>query len=124
MAPTYAPSDASVSDDLRDYDIISDAGPPSLESSLADFGSAMPSTPREIPPSAEARSRFDTAAMGAEDVQAAVQRTVRTKSGAGNGNGNGNGTGTVRRSMSRDPAERERTVRVYVDGVFDVLHVG
>lgn len=123
MAPTYAPSDASVSDDLRDYDIISDAGPPSLESSLADFGSAMPSsTPREIPPSAEARSRFDTAAMGAEDVQAAVQRTVRTKSGAGNGNGNG--TGTVRRSMSRDPAERERTVRVYVDGVFDVLHVG
>lgn len=120
MAPTYAPSDASVSDDLRDYDVISDAGPPSLESSLADFGSTLPSTPREIPPSAEARSRFDTAAMGAEDVQAAVQRTARTKSGAGNGNG----TGTVRRSMSRDPAERERTVRVYVDGVFDILHVG
>lgn len=120
MAPTYAPSDASVSDDLRDYDVISDAGPPSLESSLADFVSTLPSTPREIPPSAEARSRFDTAAMGAEDVQASVQRTVRTKSGAGNGNG----TGTVRRSMSRDPAERERTVRVYVDGLFDVLHVG
>ena len=110
MAPNYPPSEASVSDDLGEYDVISDAG---LESSLTDLGFALP---REIPPSSEAKKLFETSTLSTDDVQAYTQRLLRTKSGTGEG------AGTVRRGISHDLSDR--TVRVYVDGVFDNLNVG
>ncbi|KAL5478684.1 hypothetical protein ACEPAI_1961 [Sanghuangporus weigelae] len=123
MAPTYEPSEpASVSDDLNDYDVISDHDPRSLESSIADLRLESPSVaavvrpPRELPPSEEAKIMFESAAYSAEDVQAYVQRSVV-----------GPGKGAVRhreRSRSRGPGEREKTFRVYVDGIFDTFHVG
>ncbi|OCB87955.1 hypothetical protein A7U60_g4912 [Sanghuangporus baumii] len=124
MAPTYEPSEpASVSDDLNDYDVISDHDPRSLESSIADLRLESPSVapvvrpPRELPPSEEAKIMFETAAYSAEDVQAYIQRSVV-----------GPGKGAVRRperSRSRGPGEqREKTFRVYVDGIFDTFHVG
>ncbi|THH08766.1 hypothetical protein EW145_g2482 [Phellinidium pouzarii] len=115
MAPnpsaTYALSEtASASDDLNDYDVISDADPRSLDSSIADLDSNSGARPaREIPASDEAKNRYETATMTTEDVQAFVRRSIR-----------GPGPST-RRSRSR---EREKTFRVYVDGIFDTLHVG
>lgn len=101
----------SVNDDLRDYDVISDSTPRSLESSIADLDSptlAGTRPAREIPPTAEARRVFETSAYTPEEIRAYVQRNVVTS----------------RRSRSRDPSEREKAIRVYVDGVFDVLHAG
>ena len=128
---TYEPSEpASISDDLTDldYDVISDHDPRSLESSIADLRLESPSvapifarTPRELPPTEEAKLMFETSALSAEDIQAYVQRSVV-----------GPGKGAVRRPSERSRSrgaggttvEREKTFRVYVDGVFDTLHVG
>ncbi|KAI5117101.1 hypothetical protein M0805_009728 [Coniferiporia weirii] len=122
MAPnpsaTYTPSEAaSVSDDLNDYDVISDADPRSLESSIADldstFGPGVRAV-REIPASEEAKTQYETAAMTAEDVRAFVQRSVKSAMSAQ----------PTQRSRSRGPGEREKTYRVYVDGTFDIFHAG
>lgn len=123
MAPSYAPSEpASVSDDLNDYDVISDADPRSLDSSIADLRLDSPTVgpnagarpARELPLSDEARTLYETAGLSPEDIQAYVQRTV-----------SGPGKGAVRRpSRSRGCGERERSFRIYVDGIFETLHVG
>lgn len=104
--PTYALSEAT-SDDLRDYDVIS-AGQQSLESSIADLDQdSLHLTPHEPPAAPAAKEAFDTAALTAEEIQAYVQKAVN---------------GASKRNRTSDPAER--TVRVYVDGVFDVFNAG
>ncbi|KAK0188757.1 hypothetical protein F5146DRAFT_1104235 [Armillaria mellea] len=89
---------SSVSDDFSDYDVISNSG---LDSSLADLSLAM----SEPPPAQAARDRFDTATLSPEDIQ----KWTRESEGK-----------TKRRGSSAD----QRTVRVYVDGVFDIFGVG
>ncbi|KAI0367039.1 hypothetical protein BV20DRAFT_971145 [Pilatotrama ljubarskyi] len=89
-------------DDLADYDVISD-GPRSLESSIADLGQAPNAkfTGAEPAPLPAAREKFDTVALTPDDIQAYVQRSLGTpKSGRG---------------------DEARTWRVYVDGVFGPL---
>ncbi|EJD04683.1 uncharacterized protein FOMMEDRAFT_104848 [Fomitiporia mediterranea MF3/22] len=122
MPAAYAPSEpASISDDLNDYDVISDNDPRSLESSIADLridsptvAAPAPRPPREVPPSEDAKALFETARLSADDVQALVQKTVT-----------GPGKGAVGpRSRSRSRSEREKSFRLYVDGVFDSVHVG
>lgn len=95
---TMAMDASSVSDDFSDYDVISNSG---LDSSLADLSLAM----SEPPPAQAARDRFDTATLSPEDIQ----KWTRDSEGK-----------TKRRSSSAD----QRTVRVYVDGVFDIFGVG
>ncbi len=115
--PNYALSDSqSTIDDLLDYDVISDPGRLSLDSSIADLTDfSLRVTLHEVPPSAEANSTFETVALTANDIQDYVSRNIRAR-----------GSSTRRRdgrSRSRGPQERERTYRIYVDGVFDVLDV-
>ncbi|KAI0675507.1 hypothetical protein C8Q78DRAFT_964006 [Trametes maxima] len=83
-------------DDLADYDVISD-GPRSLESSIADLGLASRPAGSEPAPLPAAREKFDTAGLTAEDIQGHVQRAVGAAAG------------------------EARTWRVYVDGVFGPL---
>ncbi|KAH8115133.1 hypothetical protein DFH11DRAFT_147640 [Phellopilus nigrolimitatus] len=111
---TYALSEAaSASDDLNDYDVVSDPDPRSLDSSIADLDTSLSGSRRlrELPASDEAKSLYETAAMDAEDVQTLVDKSVK-------------GYKRSARSRSRGRGEREKTIRVYVDGVFDILHVG
>ncbi|KAI8996546.1 hypothetical protein BD414DRAFT_478352 [Trametes punicea] len=87
-------------DDLADYDVISD-GPRSLESSIADLGQAPKFAGGEPAPLPSAREKFDTVGLTAEDIQAYVQRSLGASWGA--------------------RADEPRTWRVYVDGVFGPL---
>lgn len=82
-------------DDLADYDVISD-GPRSMESSIADLGQAPKYAGGEPAPLPAAREKFDTVGLTAEDIQAHVQRSLGAQPDA-------------------------RTWRVYVDGVFGPL---
>lgn len=93
------------SDDLADYDIISD-GHRSLDSSIADLGLADRSTPemKEPPPSQAARDRFGTPALTPEDIQTYVQRTLEASG----------------RRLDSDL----RVIRVYADGTFDPMNAG
>ncbi|KZT10093.1 uncharacterized protein LAESUDRAFT_722245 [Laetiporus sulphureus 93-53] len=89
-------------DDLADYDIISE-GHRSLESSIADLGHVESSAAiREPSPSRAARERFDTVGLSASEIQAHVQKAVPSAAVAW-------------RTSEGEP----RTVRVYVDGIFD-----
>lgn len=141
MSKRYEPSEtASASDDLNDYDVISDTDPRSLESSVADLRLDSPAlnpsaaaststwlssaynTPshthtrsvREPKVADDAKRLFETAGLSAEDIQANVQRTVV-------GPGKASVNSTVGRKGEKD---RDRAMRVYVDGVFDFINVG
>ncbi|KAI0073265.1 hypothetical protein K474DRAFT_1666816 [Panus rudis PR-1116 ss-1] len=89
------------SDDLADYDVISD-GTRSLESSIADLGLAERREIYEPPPSQTAKEKFITPALTATDIQAYVQKALEA---------------------SGHPIGQSRVVRVYVDGIFDGLNV-
>ncbi|KAI0331441.1 hypothetical protein GY45DRAFT_1322238 [Cubamyces sp. BRFM 1775] len=85
-------------DDLADYDVISD-GPRSLESSIADLGQVPRYSGSEPPPLPSAREKFDTVGLTAEEIQAHVRRSIGAAS----------------------RGDEARTWRVYVDGVFGPL---
>ncbi|KAG6381593.1 hypothetical protein JVT61DRAFT_190 [Boletus reticuloceps] len=103
-------SSSSVLSD-EDYDVISNPGQRSLESSIADFGHIAAQVVREIPPTDAARQALSTASLSSTDIQTWVRGVID----AANVNGR-NGGGSY-------PPDH-RTVRVYVDGVFDVLTAG
>lgn len=90
----------------EDYDVISNPGQRSLESSIADLHHIPALTTYELPPSNAARERFSTVALSPVEIQAYVQNALNA-SGAG-------------KSYPRDHI----TLRVYVDGIFDVLTAG
>ena len=92
------------SDDLADYDIISD-GHRSLESSIADLGLGERVNPElhEPPPSQAAIEQFGTPSLSAEEIRANVRRTLQA-----------NGAHVV----------DDRIVRIYVDGRFDPMNAG
>ncbi|KAF9221351.1 hypothetical protein BS17DRAFT_262756 [Gyrodon lividus] len=91
----------------EDYDVISNPGQRSLESSIADFSHIAVQSIREIPPTEAARETLSTTTLSPADIQAWV-RGVMDSANA--------------RSVSY-PTDN-RAIRVYVDGVFDVLTAG
>ncbi|KAH7929095.1 Nucleotidylyl transferase [Leucogyrophana mollusca] len=97
---------ASVLSD-EDYDVISNPGQRSLESSIADFGHIPSQNIHEPPPSEAVRQKLNTVSLSATDIQTYVRGVVDS---------------SVGRSISY-PVEH-RTMRVYVDGVFDTLTAG
>ena len=107
MRRSFDASSMLSSDDLADYDIISE-GQRSLESSIADLGLVDRVAPevREPPPSQGAQERFGTPTLTPEDIQAYVRRNL-----AGGG----------WREINDDV---RKVVRVYVDGPFDPMNVG
>ena len=86
----------------EDYDVISIPGQRSLESSIADL------SVREIPPTQAACKTLSTASLSPTDIQTWVRGVIDAANG---------------RSGSSYPHEH-RTVRVYLDGVFDTLTAG
>lgn len=95
------------SDDLAEYDIISD-GHRSLDSSIADLGLVdglfAGRQPTEPPPSQAARELFSTPSLSAEDIRSNVRRALQANGG--------------------HVVEDDRIVRVYVDGRFDPMNAG
>ncbi|KAF9071366.1 hypothetical protein BDP27DRAFT_1401517 [Rhodocollybia butyracea] len=89
---------SALSDDLSDYDVISDPGRRSLESSVADL---MLTPASEPPPAQEAYDKFATIRLTANDIQT----NTRLSLGLG---------------ANRD----NRTRRIYVDGAYDGFNAG
>ena len=88
-------------DDFAEYDFVSE-GHRSRESSIADLslGEDRNGVITEPPPSQIARAVFGTPSWNAEDIQAYVQRAL---------------------GLELKP---HKTVRVYVDGLFDPFNAG
>ncbi|KAJ3772217.1 hypothetical protein FB446DRAFT_737266 [Lentinula raphanica] len=103
-----------LSDDLSDYDVISDPGRQSLESSIADLNT-LP-LPSEPIPSQEAYDRFATIRLTANDIRVNTRASlglppvVQSTSAA--------------YKTSQGPGVDNRTRRVYVDGLFDMFNAG
>lgn len=121
----------------EDYDVISNPSQRSLESSIAwdvtiasGHGIASPTSPgpsgspssipgggaghalpREIPPTDAARVALSTVSLAPADIQTYVRNAMEGSAAAG-------------ASASAGYPAAERTVRVYVDGAFDVLDAG
>ena len=99
----------AVFSDDDDYDVISNSGHQSLESSIADISRAVVYEP---PPTSAARSKFEMARATAEEIQENVRRALDASSS---------------RSRSGERPQLfadNRTVRIYVDGTFDMFNVG
>ncbi|KAK7466414.1 hypothetical protein VKT23_005136 [Stygiomarasmius scandens] len=113
--------DASLSgDDLSDYDVISDPGRRSLDSSIADL--MLEHTPPEVKepaPSQAALDKFLPARLSPGDIQS----SVRTHLGLGTAPSASNGNGTLRR-QSHAGMNDFRTRKIYVDGIYDTFNVG
>lgn len=92
----------------EDYDVISNPGQRSLESSIADFGHIAAQGVREIPPTEAAREALSTVSLSSNDIQTWVRSVIDSTNARNGGN---------------YPLDH-RTVRVYLDGVFDVLTAG
>jgi cytidyltransferase-like protein len=88
-----------------DFDIISNPGQKSLESSIADLDHIPKQEVHEPVAAQTALEKFDTVSLTAVDIQAYVRRALDSASG---------------RSVAY-PTEN-RTVRVYVDGTFDMFN--
>lgn len=96
--------DTSVlSDD--DFDIVSNPGQKSLDSSIADLDHVPKQEVHEPAPTQAALTKFDTVRLTAAEIQAYVRKALDSASG---------------QSVAY-PTEH-RTVRVYVDGVFDMFN--
>ncbi|KAG6916126.1 hypothetical protein DXG01_008357 [Tephrocybe rancida] len=93
-----------LSDD--DYDVVSNPGQRSLESSTTDFGHIPAQNIHEPPPSELARNKFDSVSWTATEIQAYVRKSL--------------GIATPTLSSSANECMK----RVYVDGVFDGLNAG
>jgi hypothetical protein len=84
-----------LSDD--DYDVISNPGSSSLDSSMY-----LEETVCELPPSQEAQDRFETVRWNACEIQAYIRKGLGIS----------------------QPTPLDKTVRIYVDGSFDAFDVG
>ncbi|KAF5383607.1 hypothetical protein D9615_003498 [Tricholomella constricta] len=95
-----------LSDD--DYDVVSNPGQRSLESSMTDFGHIPAQTIHEPPPSHVARDKFDSVSWTAKEIQAYVHRAL----------------GVSNSAQASESSVNDRTKRVYVDGIFDGFNAG
>ncbi|KAG5647441.1 hypothetical protein DXG03_009371 [Asterophora parasitica] len=93
-----------LSDD--DYDVVSNPGQRSLESSITDFGHIPVATIHEPPPSQTAQDKFESVSWTASEIQAYVRRAL--------------GISPAQAQLSSSASES--TKRVYVDGIFDGLN--
>jgi glutathionylspermidine synthase len=93
-----------LSDD--DFDIVSNPGHKSLESSIADLDHIPKQEVHEPVPARAALEKFDTVSLTAADIQAHVRKALASASG----------------KNVAYPTEH-RTVRVYVDGTYDMFNV-
>lgn len=96
-----------LSDDDDDYDVISNPGHQSLESSVADISRTV----FEPPPTSVALTKFETARFTAEEIQANVRRAL-------------DGSSKPRAGERPQLFVDNKTIRVYVDGTFDIFNVG
>lgn len=97
-------SSSALSDD--DYDVVSNPGQRSLESSMTDFGHVPGRTVYEPPPSQIARDKFETVSWTAPEIQAYVRRAL--------------GSSDSIQSPSADGISK----RLYLDGIFDGFNAG
>jgi len=88
-----------------DFDIVSNPGQKSLESSIADLDHIPKQEVHEPAPAWAALEKFNTIGLTAADIQAYVRKALDAASG---------------RSIAYPT---ERTVRLYVDGTFDMFNV-
>lgn len=105
-----------LSDDLSDYDIISNSSQRSVESSIADLGHVPGKTASEVyepSPSQVARDKFETVKLTASDVQTYVRKALDASPSQHSSESN-----------FLSPMSENKTVRVYVDGVFDAFNAG
>jgi len=93
-----------LSDD--DFDIVSNPGQKSLESSVTDIDHIPKLEVHEPAPSRAALAAFNTISLTAADLQAYVRKALDSASGT-----------------SVAYPTKHRTVRVYVDGTFDMFNV-
>ncbi|KAF8627797.1 hypothetical protein AX15_004223 [Amanita polypyramis BW_CC] len=98
---------AAFSDD--DYDVISNSGHQSLDSSIADISRAVVSEP---PPTPTAHAKFETARLTAEEIQENVRKALDASSSR------------FRIGERQQLLAEDRTVRIYVDGTFDMFNIG
>jgi hypothetical protein len=99
-----------LSDDLSDYDVISEAGHASADSSIADFDHIPAQVPTEPAIPQAARENFYTASLSPENIQAYVRKAL--------------GVNAVGGVATNGHTTQSKTMRVYVDGIFDVFSVG
>jgi choline-phosphate cytidylyltransferase len=97
-----------LSDD--DFDIVSNPGQKSLESSIADLDHIPKQEVHEPAPAQAALATFNTVHLTAADIQAYVRRVLES-------------TAPVRTVAAVAYPTEHRTVRVYVDGMFDMFNV-
>ncbi|THU99096.1 Nucleotidylyl transferase [Dendrothele bispora CBS 962.96] len=105
-------------DDLSDYDVVSDPGRRSLDSSVADLMLEPPNEIKEPAPLQEALDKFLSTRLSPGDIQSSVRAYL--------GFGTlpvSNGNGTLRK-QSHAGINDYRTRRIYVDGIFDMFNVG
>ncbi|KAL0953682.1 hypothetical protein HGRIS_004879 [Hohenbuehelia grisea] len=133
---------SSALSDSDDYDVVSNPGQRSLDSSIADLADAAASAHlhegssgnqsrrsaadeeytmngavvTEPPALPEARAAYDTADFSADEIQTYVRHALGKTTGDVVGAGKESG-GTVRSRAG--PAQFVRAVKVYVDGAFD-----
>jgi hypothetical protein len=99
-------SDGDLSDS---YDIVSEVG-----SSIADLHHVPGQVIFEPPPSRSAQDAWETVRWDKEDVRAYVKKALESSSFSGRpSETNGNGK-----------HDERRTMRVYVDGTFEVFNAG
>lgn len=103
MTMDTPPENHTVLSDDDEYDLISNPGhDQSLDSSLAELpGRLQAKDIPEPPPAQGPRDKFETTRWAADDIQLYVRKTL---------------------GLPPD-AHSRRTVRVYVDGPFDVFNV-
>lgn len=92
-----------LSDD--EFDMISNPGQRSLESSIADLDHVPKQEVHEPAPTQAALDQFDTVRFIAADIQAYVRKSLDSATGR----------------SGAYPSEH-KTVRVYVDGIFDMFN--
>lgn len=97
----------ALSDD-DDYYLVSSSGHQSLDSSVADISRAV----FEPPPTSGAQTKFETARFTAEEIQTYVRRALDASSSRPHAG--------ERPQLFAD----NKTIRVYVDGTFDIFNVG
>jgi choline-phosphate cytidylyltransferase len=108
---TSATMDGSVLSDseLSDYDLVSE-----VSSSIADLHHIPGQTVYEPPPSQGAQDAWETVKLDKEDVRAYVRKALESSSYSSRPT-ESNGGGRF---------DERRTVRVYVDGSFEVFNAG
>ena len=92
-------SSNALSDD--DYDVISNPGRASLDSSYDEYTLGTWAAARELPAFEEAKDRFETTRWTASDIQAYIYKGLNLTA----------------------PAPK-KLMRIYVDGSFDMFDVG